>query len=69
MCLTHHLWEGLSDQIHKFLSNISLADLVTKREIEQIARSQKERMQIVVANDLNDTNPAESLERIAASSL
>jgi Rrf2 family iron-sulfur cluster assembly transcriptional regulator len=69
MCLTHHLWESLSDQIHNFLSNISLADLVTKREIEQIARSQQERMQITETNDLNDNNPAESLERIAASSL
>ena len=69
MCLTHHLWESLSDQIHNFLSNISLADLVNKREIEQIARSQQERMQIADANDINDKNPVESLERIAANSL
>lgn len=33
MCLTHHLWEGLSVQIHDFLSGISLADLVDRREI------------------------------------
>jgi Rrf2 family iron-sulfur cluster assembly transcriptional regulator len=44
-CLTHHLWQDLSDQIHNFLSNISLADLVSKREIEVIARSQQERLQ------------------------
>src|SRR5690606_1693981 len=43
-CLTHHLWQDLSDQIHDFLSNISLADLVSKREIEVIARSQQARM-------------------------
>ena len=42
-CLTHHLWQDLSDQIHTFLSNISLADLVSKREIEVIARNQTER--------------------------
>ncbi len=43
ICLTHHLWQDLSDQIHDYLSDISLADLVSKREINQIARSQHER--------------------------
>jgi Rrf2 family transcriptional regulator, iron-sulfur cluster assembly transcription factor len=42
-CLTHHLWQDLSDQIHQFLTNISLADLVSKGEIKQIARNQHER--------------------------
>ncbi|MFN0002660.1 MAG: Fe-S cluster assembly transcriptional regulator IscR [Pseudohongiellaceae bacterium] len=42
-CLTHHLWQDLSDQIHSFLSNITLADLVSKREIEQIAKNQNDR--------------------------
>lgn len=31
VCLTHYLWEDLSKQIHRFLSDISLADLVAKR--------------------------------------
>lgn len=31
-CLTHHLWCDLSDQIHNFLTSISLADLVAKAE-------------------------------------
>jgi Rrf2 family iron-sulfur cluster assembly transcriptional regulator len=44
ICLTHHLWQDLSEQIHQFLSNITLADLVSKREIEAIARNQHERM-------------------------
>jgi Rrf2 family iron-sulfur cluster assembly transcriptional regulator len=43
-CLTHHLWQDLSDQIHAFLSGISLADLVSRREIVLIARNQNERM-------------------------
>ena len=43
-CLTHHLWQDLSDQIHAFLSSITLADLVSKREIELIARTQNERI-------------------------
>ncbi|MEI7949387.1 MAG: Fe-S cluster assembly transcriptional regulator IscR [Gammaproteobacteria bacterium] len=42
-CLTHHLWQDLSDQIHNFLTNISLADLVSKREIVLIAQNQSER--------------------------
>lgn len=46
ICLTHHLWQDLSDQIHNFLSNISLADLVSKREVELIARHQNERLRL-----------------------
>jgi Rrf2 family iron-sulfur cluster assembly transcriptional regulator len=30
VCLTHHLWQDLSDQIHVFLSGISLEDLVSR---------------------------------------
>ncbi|SRR6056297_1041576 len=41
-CLTHHLWMDLSDQIHAFLHNISLADLVARKEILAIARKQQE---------------------------
>ena len=44
-CLTHHLWEDLTAEIHSFLSNISLADLVAKREVSQIAQHQSERRQ------------------------
>ncbi|MAY34786.1 MAG: Fe-S cluster assembly transcriptional regulator IscR [Spongiibacteraceae bacterium] len=40
VCLTHHLWSDLSDQIHNFLSGISLASLVERREIQQIASRQ-----------------------------
>lgn len=44
-CLTHQLWCDLSDQIHDFLSNISLADLVAKREVQEVAARQDERQQ------------------------
>lgn len=40
MCLTHHLWEDLSQQIHAFLSDISLAGLVSRHEIRQICERQ-----------------------------
>jgi Rrf2 family iron-sulfur cluster assembly transcriptional regulator len=39
-CLTHHLWCDLSEQIHDFLSGISLADLVTRREVQEVAQRQ-----------------------------
>lgn len=46
MCLTHHLWCDLSDQIHSFLSGISLASLVEKREVQEVsARQDRERLE------------------------
>ncbi|MDA9311311.1 Fe-S cluster assembly transcriptional regulator IscR, partial [Gammaproteobacteria bacterium] len=39
-CLTHYLWEDLSEQIHTFLESISLADLVAKNEVKKIADNQ-----------------------------
>ncbi|MDB4155685.1 Fe-S cluster assembly transcriptional regulator IscR [Gammaproteobacteria bacterium] len=46
-CLTHYLWEDLSEQIHTFLESISLADLVAKNEVKKIADNQ-DRRQIIV---------------------
>lgn len=40
VCLTHHLWQDLSQQIHDFLSHISLADLVERREIQDVSARQ-----------------------------
>ena len=40
ICLTHNLWEDLSQQIHTFLSGISLADLVAKRDVQDITQRQ-----------------------------
>jgi Rrf2 family iron-sulfur cluster assembly transcriptional regulator len=40
ICLTHYLWRDLSHQIHEFLNNISLADLVEKSEIKRISENQ-----------------------------
>ncbi|BCD96582.1 Fe-S cluster assembly transcriptional regulator IscR [Marinagarivorans cellulosilyticus] len=43
VCLTHYLWDDLSQQIHQFLSRISLADLVAKRQkAEQCGESKTE---------------------------
>jgi Rrf2 family iron-sulfur cluster assembly transcriptional regulator len=43
VCLTHYLWCDLSDQIHGFLSQISLSNLVEKREVQTIAARQTAR--------------------------
>lgn len=40
MCLTHQLWEDLSQRIHDFLGGITLADLVTRPHVQQIASRQ-----------------------------
>ncbi|WP_134444313.1 Fe-S cluster assembly transcriptional regulator IscR [Pseudomonas aeruginosa] len=42
-CLTHHLCCYLSLQIHEFLSGISLADLVSRQEVQEVALRQDER--------------------------
>lgn len=39
-CLTHELWADLSEQIHQFLSNIDLASIIAKREVQQVAARQ-----------------------------
>jgi Rrf2 family iron-sulfur cluster assembly transcriptional regulator len=39
-CLTHHLWMDLSEGIKSFLTDISLADLVARREIRDISEKQ-----------------------------
>ncbi|MFO8141900.1 MAG: Fe-S cluster assembly transcriptional regulator IscR [Marinobacter sp.] len=50
-CLTHHLWSDLSDQIHQFLSQISLGDLMQKHEIRQVA----DRQDRIQSDDGSDT--------------
>ncbi|MRI34548.1 Fe-S cluster assembly transcriptional regulator IscR [Endozoicomonas sp. OPT23] len=54
-CLTHDLWHDLSYQIHEFLSGISLADLVARREVQNVAvrqDSQQEQDNKSVINQL-----------------
>lgn len=42
-CLTHDLWEDLSDQIHRFLSDISLGQMTRKAEVQRVADRQDSR--------------------------
>ena len=50
ICLTHSLWSDLSKEIHWFLSNISLADLVAKRNVQHIAQRQVEQLLVIDDN-------------------
>lgn len=43
ICLTHHLWCDLSEQIHSFLNGISLASLVEKREVQSVVERQRQK--------------------------
>jgi Rrf2 family transcriptional regulator, iron-sulfur cluster assembly transcription factor len=40
-CLTHDLWTDLSMQIHTFLSNISLANLMERKGVMEVAKRQE----------------------------
>lgn len=42
-CLTHYLWCDLSDQIHRFLSQISLSQLVERQEVQAVSARQLQR--------------------------
>ncbi|MCK2148954.1 MULTISPECIES: Fe-S cluster assembly transcriptional regulator IscR [Marinobacter] len=62
-CLTHHLWSDLSDQIHQFLSEISLGDLMAKQEIRKVADRQNQRQsdngsETINTERLSDQAPA-----------
>ncbi len=43
VCLTHYLWTDLSQQIHQFLSSISLASLVAQRDVQSVSARQNNR--------------------------
>jgi Rrf2 family iron-sulfur cluster assembly transcriptional regulator len=39
-CLTHNLWEGLSDRISVFLDGITLGELMQQHDVKQVAERQ-----------------------------
>jgi Rrf2 family transcriptional regulator, iron-sulfur cluster assembly transcription factor len=47
-CLTHDLWMGLSDQIRGYLKSISLAELLEKHHVQEVARRQDQEAQKVI---------------------
>jgi Rrf2 family iron-sulfur cluster assembly transcriptional regulator len=44
MCLTHDLWTGLSEHIHSYLTNITLEDLLVKRDERRNEAQNSERV-------------------------
>ena len=46
VCLTHHLWDQLSDKIHTFLSGITLEQLTTSEQVRAICQRQTGRVEI-----------------------
>jgi Rrf2 family transcriptional regulator, iron-sulfur cluster assembly transcription factor len=40
-CLTHDLWTDLSDQIRRFLTNITLADVMARNGVQEVAARQE----------------------------
>lgn len=59
-CLTHHLWQDLSEQIHAFLDDITLRDLVSRREIQHVSERQDAKL------IRNSSAQLETLNTIAA---
>lgn len=47
-CLTHQLWEDLSGRIYEFLERITLAELVAKPHVQQVAARQRARVHVVM---------------------
>lgn len=39
-CLTHNLWENLSDRIEEFLKNITLSELVEQKDVKSVSKRQ-----------------------------
>lgn len=48
ICLTHSLWEKLSERIYEFLDGITLADLVARERVGDVAQRQEDRTQQAV---------------------
>jgi Rrf2 family iron-sulfur cluster assembly transcriptional regulator len=57
VCLTHHLWSDLSDQIHQFLNSISLAKLVERRDVKMVSQRQDSQF---IDNKLNTIDVIQS---------
>lgn len=51
-CLTHELWCDLSDQIFDFLANISLGQLVERKDVKEVAERQDRMAQLTTETEL-----------------
>ena len=51
-CLTHELWQQLGCKIHDFLSSVTLAGFLERKQVSKIVRRQQDRI-MVTARGLN----------------
>ncbi len=58
-CLTHSLWQGLSERIEQFLRNISLAELVSKNDVITVSQRQDD-----IHSQQSANNKSQSLETL-----
>lgn len=49
-CLTHYLWESLSNRIYEFLNAISLGELASQPNVKEVATRLEQRIPVVVAH-------------------
>lgn len=47
-CLTHDLWADLSDQIRTFLSDITLADMTQRADVQKTAERQNQKVEFAI---------------------
>lgn len=47
-CLTHDLWMGLSEQIRDYLKGITLAQLLERHHVQEVAKRQDQEAQRVI---------------------
>ncbi len=57
-CLTHELWMDLSGQIHQFLSNITLGQLVERRHTQDVAARQEGAVVVQPVMGLKEGSPS-----------
>lgn len=65
ICLTHHLWEDLSNQIHNFLNGISLSHLVSRKDVQSVSRRQDD----AYANSIRQVSDTRKADVISSSHL
>lgn len=46
-CLTHHLWESLSNRIYEFLNAITLGELASQPNVQEVATRQGQRIPVI----------------------
>lgn len=49
-CLTHNLWQDLSDRISQFLNGITLHDLMSQNQVKEVAERQNQNAKSLLQN-------------------